>query len=84
MLHVRIASCGGETTIPSHTCACLRTHTGSGGGKGLENVGEGPFTGVVRAKGHFWIASSNAYPVDFHVAGETSGCNALFISLCKG
>lgn len=28
------------------------------------------FSGVVRAKGQLWVASANAYPVDFHAAGR--------------
>ncbi|CAE7240541.1 yciC [Symbiodinium pilosum] len=28
------------------------------------------FSGVVRAKGHLWVASANARPIDLHVAGR--------------
>ena len=28
------------------------------------------FKGVVRSKGHLWVASAHAYPVDFHTAGK--------------
>ena len=59
-----------------------RQHTGAGGGKGnKKGHSEGVFNGVVRAKGHLWIASANAYPVDIHIAGESCLRQTLY-NLC--
>uniref|UniRef100_A0A0G4I944 CobW C-terminal domain-containing protein n=1 Tax=Chromera velia CCMP2878 TaxID=1169474 RepID=A0A0G4I944_9ALVE len=39
-------------------------------GKGKDEAPPGVFSGVVRAKGRLWLASANAFPIDFHVAGR--------------
>jgi hypothetical protein len=46
----------------------------------IKNVGEGVFNGVVRAKGHLWVASANAYPVDIHIAGKIVDSKVLLLS----
>jgi len=43
---------------------------GEGGAGKASSLHARAFSGVVRAKGQLWVASANAYPVDFHAAGR--------------
>jgi len=43
---------------------------GEGGAGSTSSLHAATFSGVVRAKGQLWVASANAYPVDFHAAGR--------------
>jgi len=55
---------GGFATYSSSVAAGERE------GAPQEQARASVFSGVVRAKGHFWMASANARPVDLHVAGR--------------
>lgn len=44
---------------------------------------DGVFSGVVRAKGHLWLASANARPIDLHVAGGAVVAMVAVVVGCK-
>jgi len=65
-----------ETSIAAATSRSQAGKAGEQVGRAGHFVGdtvgplEGPFQGVVRAKGRFWIASAHAHPIEFQSSGR--------------
>ena len=50
--------------------SALEASKGVGGGGGGGSSTSGVFKGVVRSKGHVWLATAYAFPLTFHTAGK--------------